>query len=223
MSLYPINLNISGQLCVVIGGGAVATRKISSLLACEARVRVVSPQLSAGIRHLIETDRIRWIQRTYKTGDLQGAILAFALTDNPEVQSQIAVEAKESGIPINIGDNPEASTFHTAATIRRGDLLISISTGGGSPALAGAIRQELELHYGPEYSELVKLLGEVRKIHQGQSSPQKHHKVLVEKILQTDILALLRNKDWQELQVLLCEILPQNMDANDIVQKVRGY
>jgi precorrin-2 dehydrogenase/sirohydrochlorin ferrochelatase len=223
MALYPINLNISGQLCVVIGGGAVATRKISSLLACEARVRVVSPQLSAGIRHLIERDRIKWIQRTYKTGDLQGAILAFALTDNPEVQSQIAVEAKESGIPINIGDNPAASTFHTAAPIRRGDLLISISTGGGSPALAGAIRQELEQHYGPEYCELVKLLGEVRKIHQGQSSPQKHHKILVEKILQTDILALLRNKDWQELQVLLCEILPQNMDANDIVQKVRGY
>jgi len=223
MALYPINLNISGQLCVVIGGGTVATRKTSSLLACDARVRVVSPQLSAGIRHFVETNRIKWIPRTYKTGDLRGATLAFALTDSPEVQSQIAVEANELGIPVNIGDNPAACTFHTAATIRRGDLLLSISTGGSSPALAGAIRQELELHYGPEYGELVKLLGEVRKLHREQSSSRKHHKLLVEKILQTDILALLRNKDWQQLQVLLCKILPQNMDVNDIVQKVRGY
>lgn len=223
MTLYPINLNISGQLCVVIGGGAVATRKTSSLLACDARVRVVSPQLSAGIRHLVETNRIKWLPRVYKTGDLRGAILAFALTDSPEVQSQIAVEANDLGIPINIGDNPAASTFHTAAIIRRGELLISISTGGGSPALAGAIRQELELHYGPEYGALVTLLGEIRKLRQGQSTSRKHHKLLVEKILQTEILALLRNKDWPQLQILLCEILPQDMDVNDIVQKVRGY
>lgn len=223
MALYPINLNISGQLCVVIGGGAVATRKTSSLLCCDARVRVISPEISAGIQQFADQDQLEWIPRGYIPGDLQEATLAFALTDRPEVQSQIAIEAKEHGIPINIGDNPEACTFHTAATIRQGDLLISISTGGGSPALAAAIRKELELHYGPEYSELVKLLSEIRNRTIGQSSSQEQHKALVEKILQTNVLSLLKNKEWQRLRALMIEILPQDMNVNDIVQKVRGY
>ncbi|MEK6201990.1 MAG: bifunctional precorrin-2 dehydrogenase/sirohydrochlorin ferrochelatase, partial [Desulfobulbaceae bacterium] len=142
MALYPINLNISGQLCVVIGGGGVATRKIRSLLCCDSRVRLISPEISAGIQQFREQNRLEWLPRAYIPGDLQGASLAFALTDSPEVQSQVAMEARGHGIPINIGDNPEACTFHTAATIRQGDLLISISTGGGSPALAAAIRKE---------------------------------------------------------------------------------
>lgn len=223
MALYPINLNISGQLCVVIGGGVVATRKISSLLCCDARVRVISPEISSGIQQFADQGQLEWIPRAYIPGDLQEATLAFALTDSPEVQSQIAIEAKKHGIPINIGDNPEACTFHTAATIRQGDLLLSISTGGGSPALAAAIRKELELVYGPEYGELVKLLSEIRNRTLGQSSSQEQHKLLVERILQTNVLSLLKNKEWQQLQAQMSEILPQDMNVNDIVEKVRGY
>ncbi len=156
-------------------------------------------------------------------GDLQGARLAFALTDRPEVQAQIEKEAQEHGIPINIGDNPAACTFQTAATVRHGDLLISVSTGGNSPALAAAIRKELELHYGPEYGELVKLLGEVRILTKEQHWSQEQNKLLVEQILQTNILTFLKNKDWHQLQAQLIEILPQDMNINDIVQKVRGF
>lgn len=223
MALYPINLNISGHLCVVIGGGAVATRKISSLLCCDARVRVISPEISSGIQQFIDKHQLEWLPRGYIPGDLQGASLAFALTDRPEVQSQVAIEAKELGIPINIGDNPEACTFQTAATIRQGDLLISISTGGGSPALAAAIRKEMELQYGPEYGTLVTLLSEIRNRTNKQSSSQEQHKVLVEKILQTNVLSFLKDKDWQQLQTQLFEILPQDMNVNEIVQNVRGY
>ena len=124
MAFYPINLNIAGQLCVVVGGGGVATRKISSLLVCAARVRVISPQLSAGAKELIDKNHLEWTPRAYMRGDLQGATLAFALTDRPEVQQQITAEAKELGIPINIGDNPAACTFQIPATLRRGELLI---------------------------------------------------------------------------------------------------
>ncbi|MBW6521217.1 MAG: bifunctional precorrin-2 dehydrogenase/sirohydrochlorin ferrochelatase [Desulfoarculaceae bacterium] len=223
MALYPINLNISGQLCVIIGGGVVATRKINSLLCCDARVRVISPEISSAIQQLADQNELEWTPRAYIPGDLQGARLAFALTDRPEVQSRIAIEAKEHGIPINIGDNPAACTFQTAATIRRGDLLISVSTGGSSPALAGAIRKELELHYGPEYGELVKLLGEVRTHTRGQSSSQEQQKLLVTKILQADVLSLLRSQDWQQLKAQLSEILPQDMNVNDIVHEMRGY
>lgn len=223
MVFYPINLNITGQLCVVIGGGGVATRKITSLLCCDARVRVISPELSAGVKQLIDENNLEWIPRAYMNGDLQGASLAFALTDRPEIQLQIATEARKHGIPVNIADNPEACTFQIPATIRRGELLISISTGGGSPALASAIRKELELHYGPEYGELVKLLAEIRQLTVGQGSTQEEHKLLFERLLQTNILSLLRRKDWQLLQEQLYKILPPAINAKDIVQKIRGY
>jgi precorrin-2 dehydrogenase/sirohydrochlorin ferrochelatase len=223
MVFYPINLNIAGQLCVVIGGGAVATRKITSLLLCDARVRVISPEISPEIKLLIDKNNLEWVPRFYMTGDLQEAILAFALTDSPEVQCQIATEAKEQGIPVNIADDPGACTFQTAATIRRGELLITISTGGGSPALAATIRKELELRYGPEYGELVKLLSEIRQLTIGQDSSQEQHKLLFTRILQTNILSLLKRKDWQQLHEQLHEILPPAINAKDIVQKIRGY
>jgi precorrin-2 dehydrogenase/sirohydrochlorin ferrochelatase len=223
MVFYPINLNIAGQLCVVIGGGNVATRKITSLLSCDARVRVISPELSAGVKQLIDKNHLEWIPRAYTTGDLQGASLAFALTDRPDIQLQIANEARKHGIPVNIADNPEACTFQIPATIRRGELLISVSTGGGSPALASTIRKELELHYGPEYGELVKLLAEIRQLTVGQGSTQEEHKLLFERLLQTNILSLLRRKDWQLLQEQLYKILPPAINAKNIVQKIRGY
>ena len=223
MAFYPINLNITGQLCVVIGGGAVATRKITSLLLCDAKVRVISPEISPDIKQLIARDNLEWIPRGYMTGDLQGATLAFALTDNPDVQCQITTEAKEKKIPVNIADNPGACTFQTAATIRRGELLIAISTGGGSPALAATIRKELELHYGPEYGDLVKLLTEIRQLTVGQDSSQQQHKLLFTKIIQTNILSLLKGKEWQLLNERLNEILPPEIKATDIVQKIRGY
>lgn len=222
MALYPINLNISGQLCVVIGGGAVATRKISSLLLCDARVRVISPDLSSGLKQFLDNKKLEWIPRPYMRGDLQGATLAFALTDHPEVQQQIATEANELEIPINIGDNPEACTFQTAATVRRGDLLISISTGGGSPALAAAIRRELEMRYGQEYGDLVKMLCLIRQLTVGQRSSQEKQKLLLERILQTDILALLRKKEWRLLHEKLLEILPREINVHSLLQNLRG-
>jgi len=157
------------------------------------------------------------------TGDLQGASLVFALTDRPDVQLQIATEAKKQGIPVNIADNPEACTFQIPATIRQGELLITISTGGGSPALASSIRKELEPHYGPEYGDLVKLLSEIRQLTIGQGSSQEKHKLLFERLLQTNILSLLKRKDWQLLHEQLNEILPPAINAKDIVQKIRGH
>lgn len=221
MALYPINLNISGQLCVVIGAGTVAARKIAALLPCEARIRIISPELSVGVKQIVNEHNVKWIPRAYMRGDLQGALLAFALTDRPEVQQQITTEAMERGIPINIADNPPACTFQTAATVRRGDLLISISTGGGSPALAAAIRKELEGQFGPEFGDLVKLLSLIRQMTVGQASSQEKQKRLLEQIFTTDILHLLQGQKWAPLHEKLLEILPQEINVNSLIQKMR--
>jgi precorrin-2 dehydrogenase/sirohydrochlorin ferrochelatase len=185
-------------------------------------VRVISPELSSGLKQFLDDKKLEWIPRAYMRGDLQGATLAFALTDHPEVQRQIATEANELEIPINIGDNPEACTFQTAATVRRGALLISISTGGGSPALAATIRRELEMQYGPEYDDLVKLLCVIRQLTVGQRFSQEKQKLLLDRILQTNILALLRQKEWQLLHEKLLEILPQDINVQYLLQKLRG-
>jgi precorrin-2 dehydrogenase/sirohydrochlorin ferrochelatase len=222
MALYPINLNISGKLCVIIGAGIVAARKINALLCCGPRIRVVSPELSAGVRLLADDQKLEWIPRPYLPGDLQGAALVFALTDCPAVQEQVRIEAMELGIPVNIGDNPQACTFQTAATVRQGDLLISISTGGGSPALAVTIRKELELQYGPEYGYLVKLLSLIRQETVGQPDSQERQKLLLEQILKTGILDLLKENEWARLHEKLIEILPRAMSASSLIGKMRG-
>jgi precorrin-2 dehydrogenase/sirohydrochlorin ferrochelatase len=221
MALYPINLNIGGKLCVVIGGGVVATRKVNALLACNGRIRLISPEISCELKQFADTSAIEWLPRSYQSGDLQGASLAFALTNRPQVQEQIASEAKAQGIPINIGDNPAASTFHTPATIRRGELLITIATGGSSPVLASDIRQELELRYGPEYTILVELLAEIRRLTLGQGVSPEEHKALVTRILRTNILALLKNKEWQLLHETLFALLPPEISVPDIVSRCK--
>lgn len=222
MALYPINLNIGGKLCVVIGGGVVATRKVNAVLACNGRIRLISPEISCELKQFADTSAIEWLPRSYQSGDLQGASLAFALTNRPQVQEQIASEAKAQGIPINIGDNPAASTFHTPATIRRGELLITIATGGSSPVLASDIRQELELRYGPEYGPFVDLLAETRCLTLGQGMASEDHKALVTRILRTDILALLEKQEWQLLDETLCKLLPPEINVPEIVRKVSG-
>ncbi|MBV5307002.1 MAG: bifunctional precorrin-2 dehydrogenase/sirohydrochlorin ferrochelatase [Desulfobulbaceae bacterium] len=221
MALYPINLNISGKLCVIIGAGTVAARKINALLCCAPRVRVVSPELSAGVQQLYDQQKLEWIPRPYLHGDLQGATLAFALTDCPAIQEQIQTEALELGIPVNIGDNPQACTFQTAATVRQGDLLISISTGSGSPALAATIRKELELQYGPEYGYLVKLLSLIRQLTVGQAASQERQKLLLEKILKTRIIDLLKEKEWTRLHEKLFEILPRDINVASLIQMLQ--
>lgn len=213
MSLYPINLNITDQLCVVIGGGAVATRKVKNLLRCHARIRIISPQLTANLQGILPHPSVEWWQRPFQPGDLQGAALAFALTDNPQIQAQISQEAKAHSILLNVADNPQACTFQTPACICRGDLLITISTGGHSPTLSSIIRQELEVRYGTEYEKLVDLLGDIRRQMLSSSAtgdtPQSE---LVHAILQTGILQLFKERDHERIQQKLREILPENIN-----------
>lgn len=221
MALYPINLNISGRLCVIVGAGAVAARKIAALLPCDARIRVISPKLSADVKQMVDENKLEWLSRTYRYGDLRGAALAFALTDRPEVQQQITTEARELGIPINVADNPEACTFQTAATVRRGNLLLSVSTSGGSPALAAAIRKELASQFGQEYGDLVKLLAMIRQPTVGQSSSQENQKLFLEQILKTNVLDLLKRKEWRLLHEKLLEILPREINVDFLIQKIQ--
>ena len=155
-------LNVRDQRCVVIGGGEVAERKVIAFLECGAAVCVISPNISPELRRLCDDRQIQVINRDYRTGDLSNALVAIAATDDPNVNASVFSEGKEKGILTNVVDDPEKSTFIVPSMLRRGDLLISISTSGRSPALARKIRTELEQQYGPEYALLAEIISEVR-------------------------------------------------------------
>ncbi len=222
MNFYPANLDINGRHCLIIGGGEVAARKIGPLVSCGAEVTVVSPKVVPVIKKLAAGGKIIWYDRAYRQGDLNNAFLVFAATDNREVQCEILAEAAEKGILINSADDPAASTFHVPARVRRGNFLLTVSTGGGSPALAAKLRRELEVEYGKEYQQLVELLAHIRKIivTDGQSSAS--HKILFEKLLQLNILAQIREEDWPALQEELQAILPEDVDVGHLIDSIRS-
>ncbi len=208
MPLYPVHLAINGQLCLVVGGGKVATRKVQSLLPCGAVIRVISPVAEQRIVDLAEMGQVEWLRRNYQQGDLQGAKLVFAATDNEEVQDMIVAEARASDILVNVITRPDACTFQVPASLRSGDLLITVATGGGSPALAARIRKELQQVYGPEYGRLVALMGELRRQVIASGGSPEEHKRIFEKVLEDDILDRIRKKEWQGLENRLENILP---------------
>jgi uroporphyrin-III C-methyltransferase/precorrin-2 dehydrogenase/sirohydrochlorin ferrochelatase len=159
---HPIFLDLAGQLVVVIGGGAVAERKIEALVAAGARITVVSPDVTQLIARRASEGVVEIRLRRYRTGDLAGCRLAYAATADPEVNRAVRDEAQEGGIWLNVVDTPDLCDFISPAVVRRGDLTLAVSTSGRCPALAKRIREDLERAYGPEYASLVEQLGRAR-------------------------------------------------------------
>jgi precorrin-2 dehydrogenase/sirohydrochlorin ferrochelatase len=140
---YPVVLNLAGRRCVVVGGGAVAERKVRGLLAAGAAVSVIAPCHTAGLRTLAEQGAIVIEERPYDEGDLSGAFLAFAATDRREINAAVAGEARAVGALVNVADAPAAGDFAVPAVARRGGLTLGIATDGESPLLAALVRDHL--------------------------------------------------------------------------------
>lgn len=212
--MYPVNLVITGKLCVVIGGGDVAGRKARGLLEAGARVRVISPRLNEELAALVERGEVEWVARAYQTGDLCGALLVFAATDDPGVQQLIAREAARAGQLLNVVDDPQGCTFQVPAVARRGDLLLTVSTCGRSPAMAAMIRRRLEEEFGDEYLVLLELLSMLRPqiIAKGGSHRQK--KALFQQILHPDMPDWIKNGCWDELRRHLRVVLGAAVDLD---------
>lgn len=160
---YPVFLDVRNRTCVVIGGGNVGEEKARKLLECEARVVVISPEVNAAVRELAEAGKVTWLPRAYQPGDLEGAFLAIAATDSNQVNRQIAAEAEQRNVLLNVVDVTHLCTFIAPAVARRGDVTIAVSTSGASPALARKFREELSRSRILEYADLAPLLADVRK------------------------------------------------------------
>lgn len=191
MKYYPIFLTVERQSALVIGGGVVAERKVAMLLRCRARVRVVSPEATRRLAAWARQGKIRWARRAYRTGDLAGAFLAIAATDERRVNQRIAREAARRRVLLNVVDKPEFCTFIAPSIVQRGPLTIAISTAGASPALAKRIRRELESQFGPAYATLTRWLQAVRPQVLKRLPGVKARKRFFERIVSSPILTLL--------------------------------
>jgi siroheme synthase-like protein len=160
---YPIFLEMKDRRCVVIGGGAVAERKVEGLVAVGANVTVISPAITDGLRDLLAQGAIRHVAREYRAGDRAGYDLVFVATDNSEINAAVSSEARSLRIWVNSADDADHCDFILPAVIRRGDLAVAVSTGGVSPAVTRAIREELDEYFHADYARFVQIAGEVRK------------------------------------------------------------
>jgi len=204
---YPVYLKLQGKNVVVIGGGKVAERKILSLLEAGASVSVISPTLTRSLELLSSEKKIIHIPDTFREEQLQGVFLVMSTTDRPEVNARVAQKAKALGILSNIADDPDACDFIVPSVIERGDLVISVSTGGNSPALAKKIREELETQYGEEYAKFCQLLGAVRSKVLDEIDDGQRRAELFRKLVDSDILRLLKEGRDDLVSVKIEELL----------------
>lgn len=163
MRYYPVFLDIAGKPVVVIGGGEVGLRKVEGLLEAGTQTTVVSPTLHPGLETLVSEGRVRHIAREYAPGDLEGYVLAFVGTDDRSVNAAVAREGKERGVWVNAVDDPANCDFIMPGVVRRGDLIVAVSTSGGSPAMARKMREELDAFLTEDYALMLELAVEVRQ------------------------------------------------------------
>jgi siroheme synthase-like protein len=160
---YPVFLDLTDGPVLVVGGGSVAEGKVEGLLAAGANVTVVSPTVTPRLAGWVAAGRIEYLARAYQPGDLAGRRLALVATDDPAVSGAVAAEGRERGIWVNAADEPARCDFILPAVIRRGRLVVAVSTGGASPAAARAIREELEGHLTEEHAMLVEVAADARE------------------------------------------------------------
>jgi precorrin-2 dehydrogenase / sirohydrochlorin ferrochelatase len=159
---YAAFLDLTGRVCLVVGGGAIAERKVSGLLEAGARVRVVSPSLTVALAALARAAMIEHRPRRFRRIDTRGCTLVVAATGVSEIDDAVAVAARPAGALVNVVDRPASCDFILPSVLRRGDLQIAVSTGGRSPALAREIRRRLEAEIGEDYAALVTRVGDAR-------------------------------------------------------------
>lgn len=191
---YPIVLRLGGRRALIVGGGKVAARKASGLLAAGARVIAVSPMFSPAFIRLVPSGAVSCIERPYQTSDLADMSLVIAATDDPKVNARVKADARRAGVWVSVVDDPENSDFIVPAVVRRGDFVLAISSGGASPRLVGHLQRELDLLVPEDVGVLVALLAKARgRIQRAVSDPARRRELMT-RLLTLDLLSTLRTE-----------------------------
>lgn len=192
----PIMLDLQGRKCILVGGGLVAERKVAALQPAEAEIQVISPKLTPKLHRAWQQGQISWNARCYKQGDLQGAFMVFAVTDQLSVNDQVAAEAHKLGIMVNHAGEGARGSFITPSSFRRGELIVAVSTSGAAPEAAKRISAEIEEQFGDEYEEYIRFLSWARLVIKRRVIDVAQRKRLFQKLATIDVLKGIRTGDF---------------------------
>lgn len=209
MGYYPIVLEMKDRQVLVVGGGSVALRKIELLLETGALVTVISPQVCEEIERLNDEGRLVVERRTYTKGDVSGYSLVIAATDDRRVNAEVSKNAQDAGIPVNVVDDPELCTFIAPAVVRRGNLIVSITTAGCAPALSKRVREVVESCLGDEYGVLSDIMAEVRGRAKRELPDIASRERVYQRILDSCVLDMIREGREAEARNLAFSILKE--------------
>ncbi|MDU6115846.1 MAG: bifunctional precorrin-2 dehydrogenase/sirohydrochlorin ferrochelatase [Paeniclostridium sordellii] len=158
---YPIMIDLMGKEITVIGGGKIAYRKVNNFLKFGYEVTVVSREFIKDFKKI--ENKIKIIEDEYSEKYIKDSFIVVAATNNKKVNESIGMFCRSNNKLVNVIDDQKLSNFIVPSCVKRGDLVISISTGGKSPSLASKIRKDLEIQYDDSYEEYLILLGELRE------------------------------------------------------------
>ena len=219
MRYYPINLDIQGKRCLVVGGGSVGTRKVITLLNCGAAVTVVSPRTTEKLNELAKAGSITLRNRSYRTTDLKDVFLVIGATDDEILNQKISSDADSRDILCNIADRPAVCNFILPSIVHRGDLIITISTSGKSPALAKKLRKTLERQFGEEYAVMLQLMGAIREKLLRQAHEPEAHKHLFNQLIDNGLLEMIREDRKDDINGLLENILGHEFKYDALIDR----
>lgn len=201
--MYPINLDLTGQACLVLGGGSVAERKVQRLLDEGAVVTVIAPALTPALQILAEEHQLSWQRRTYQPGDETTFFLIICATDDEAVSQAVSAAAKAQGKLLNVCDVPNLCNFTLPSIVRQGDLQLTISTNGKAPAFSRWLRKHLEQHFDERYVRWMAELAAIRKEGQALLATSRDRQAFWRQALTDDVMDLVENNEIDAASSLL--------------------
>lgn len=219
MSTYPVFLTrLDEHRSVVVGTGPAAERKVNGLLDAGANITLIDPSPPHPFTEWVETDAINWIDRSYRSGDLEGAALVIVTEADPSTTTQVWEEAQARNVLINTtGDNAH-STFANGSSIRRGPLVVSVSTSGAAPTVSVRLRQHLEDTFGPEYEVLLNIMNTLREPMKTHVSSFEDRRDRWYALVDSDVLSLIRDEKeeeaWSRIESIVGPEVVDHMEAS---------
>ena len=183
MTNLPIFIKLQSQHCLVVGGGVVATRKIKQLLTADAQVFVVASDIGDELKNINESGEIHYIKQSYNEEHLEGKQLVIAATNDRQLNTEIAEQAKTKGILVNVVDNPEAGNFILPSIIDRSPIVIAVSTSGVAPVLTKLLSTRIETIVPFSYGKLAALIGQFRSLVKEKIPDRKDRRRFWENVL----------------------------------------
>ncbi len=217
MGYYPVLIRLEGLTVLVVGGGRVAERKVESLLEAGAKVEIVARELTEGLQSLVKEGKIKHLGDFFCADFIDSAILVIAATSDKELNHRVSEAASARKVLVNAVDQPEDCTFIVPSVMRRGDLIVAVSTSGKSPALSRKLRKLLNSSFGEGYERFLTLMGGLRRRVIGLGLTQEENSAIFHALVESDLLDALAAKDNARAVAILDDILPPGVTYKDII------